>query len=85
MQDDKKFETLAARVVVCLAMLMLVGPLWILAKVEGTAKRLAIITSFIGLFFVMVKFATRAKTAESLVAAAAYSAVLTVFLNAVSI
>lgn len=64
---------------------MLVGPLWILSSVSGIPHRLAIITSFIGTFFLLVKIATRARILDALGAAAAYSAVLMVFLQAVGV
>jgi preprotein translocase subunit SecD len=62
-----------------------VGPLWILAEVSNPMHRLGIITGFIALFFVLVKVATRARIFDALAAAAAYSAVLMVFLQAIAI
>jgi hypothetical protein len=49
--------------------------------VHGTIDRLGIITLFILLFLVLLSFTTVAKPFESLAAAAAYSAVLMVFLQ----
>lgn len=60
---------------------MLIAPLWILEAVHDPTNQLAIITGFIALFFFVVKVATNAKVFESLAAAAAYSAVLMVFLQ----
>jgi hypothetical protein len=60
---------------------MLIGPLWILDEVQEPERQLGVITGFIALFFVLVAVATNAKIFESLAAAAAYSAVLMVFLQ----
>ncbi|KAF2112206.1 hypothetical protein BDV96DRAFT_602651 [Lophiotrema nucula] len=64
-----------------MGMLMLIAPLWVLAVTEGIYKRLGVITGFIVLFLGLVAFTTVAKPFESLAAAAAYSAVLVVFLQ----
>ena len=60
---------------------MLIGPLWILEYITTTSIRLSVITTFIIVFFVMVAVATTARIFDSLAATAAYSAVLTVFLQ----
>ena len=84
-QTDKKVEGCSSVLVALIGFGMLVGPLWILASSGTVVNRLGVITSFIALFFVLVKVATRAKIFDSLAAAAAYSAVLVVFLQAVAI
>lgn len=80
-QNDKRLENFSALVISVVGLAMLVGPLWILDKVQNTEQQLGVITSFIVLFFVLVSVATKAKIFESLAAAAAYSAVLMVFLQ----
>ncbi|RDW79083.1 uncharacterized protein DSM5745_05935 [Aspergillus mulundensis] len=60
---------------------MLVGPLWILAYIDGMRSRLSIITVVIAIFQALVAIGTRASPAEALAATAAYSAVLMVFLQ----
>lgn len=84
-QDDRRVEGFSSTLVACMGLGMLVGPLWILKSVTGVPHRLAIITSFIGIFFLLVKVATRARILDALGAAAAYSAVLMVFLQAVGV
>jgi hypothetical protein len=69
---------------------MLVGPLWILAFVDGMVKRLAIITGFIAFFFVLAAIAinaaaTNAGLLNALATAAAYSGVFMVFLQVVAV
>jgi len=84
-QDDKKVEGLSSWLVALIGLGMLLGPLWILASVNEPKRRLGIITAFIALFFGLVKVATRARIFDALAAAAAYSAVLMVFLQAIAI
>jgi hypothetical protein len=84
-QDDRKVEGCSSTLVAVIGLGMLVGPLWILAEVSNPMHRLGIITGFIALFFVLVKVATRARIFDALAAAAAYSAVLMVFLQAIAI
>jgi hypothetical protein len=80
-QNDNKVEKLSASVIAFVGLGMLIGPLWWLNKVQASEKRLGIITGFIGLFFVLVAVATTARVADALAAAAAYSAVLMVFMQ----
>jgi len=79
--DEKRLESFCTAVVAVIGLGMLIGPLWILNVVQNTEARLGVITGFIALFFVLVAVATNAKVFESLAAAAAYSAVLMVFLQ----
>jgi hypothetical protein len=62
-------------------MLMLIVPLWVLNETNGARTRLAVITTFIVIFLGLIAFTTVVKPFESLAAAAAYSAVLVVFLQ----
>jgi hypothetical protein len=78
---EKRIGYVSSCIIAFVGLAMLIGPLWILEAVEKDETRLGIITGFIALFFVMVGVATTARVSESLVAAAAYSAVLMVFLQ----
>ncbi|KAF2432599.1 hypothetical protein EJ08DRAFT_567086, partial [Tothia fuscella] len=80
-QHDGRLEKFSSAVIAFIGLGMLIGPLWILNKVQDTESQLGVITGFIALFFVLVAVATNAKIFESLAAAAAYSAVLMVFLQ----
>jgi hypothetical protein len=83
--DYRGFETVAVPIFWVFSavsgLFMLIGPLWILYKVSKTEAQLGVITGFITLFFVLVLIGTRGKMFESLAAAAAYAAVLMVFLT----
>jgi hypothetical protein len=83
-QNDKRIEGLSGTIVALVGLGMLLGPLWVLEVFTGfsSSVRLGIITGFITLFFVLVAVATTARLFDALAAAAAYSAVLMVFLNA---
>lgn len=81
--NDKRVEGLSTSVIAVIGLGMLVGPLWWLAVVHGIIHRLAIITGFITIFFCLVAVATDAGVFNSLAAAAAYSAVLMVFLQVI--
>jgi hypothetical protein len=58
-------------IITVLGLSMLVAPLWWLAFVAHTAKRIGIITGFVVAFLCFVTFATNARTFESLGATAA--------------
>jgi hypothetical protein len=79
--NHKRLENFSSIVIALFGLGMLIGPLWILDVVTDARQQLAIITCFIALFFFVVAVATNAKVFESLAAAAAYSAVLMVFLQ----
>jgi hypothetical protein len=79
--DDDKVEGFSTLIISLVGLGMLVGPLWILAYVDHVAQRLGIITSFIAVFFVLVGVATKCGIFNALAAAAAYSAVLMVFIQ----
>lgn len=79
--NDKRVERFSSTVVAIVGLAMLTGPLWILEYVNGPAVRLGVITAFIAVFFILVAIATTARIFDALVAAAAYSAVLMVFLQ----
>lgn len=83
--DDERVEKLSSTIISFIGLGMLVGPLWWLAFVQDIVHRLAIITGFIAFFFILVDVATDAGIFNSLAAAAAYSAVLMVFLQVVRV
>lgn len=82
-QNDKRIEGLSGTIVALVGLGMLLGPLWVLEVFNSSRGdvRLGIITGFIALFFVLVAVATTARIFDALAAAAAYSAVLMVFLQ----
>jgi len=82
-QNDKRIEGLSGTIVALVGLGMLLGPLWVLQVFNSSANsvRLGIITGFIALFFVLLAVATTARIFDALAAAAAYSAVLMVFLQ----
>lgn len=64
-----------------LGLVMLYGPMWWLNYVFDDAKRLAIITVFVFLFTVALSLIGSGRPFETLAAAAAYAAVLMVFMQ----
>ncbi|KAF1851126.1 uncharacterized protein K460DRAFT_412737 [Cucurbitaria berberidis CBS 394.84] len=82
--SDARIDNFIGITITALGMGMLIAPLWALAYVGGMKKRLCIVTGFIVLFLGLLAFTTVAKPFESLAAAAAYSAVLAVFLQSAS-
>ena len=82
-QNDGRIEKVSGTTIAFVGLGMLVGPLWVLEVFNQSDKRiqLGIITGFIMLFFVLVAVATTARVFDALAAAAAYSAVLMVFLQ----
>jgi hypothetical protein len=79
--SDTKIDNSIGITITILGMLMLIVPLWVLNETNGTRTRLGVITGFIVLFLGLIAFTTVARPFESLAAAAAYSAVLVVFLQ----
>ena len=82
-QNDGRIEKVSGSTIAIVGLGMLVGPLWILYVFNQSSGwiRLGIITGFIILFFVLLAVATTARVFDALAAAAAYSAVLMVFLQ----
>lgn len=82
-QNDRRIEGLSGTIIALVGLGMLLGPLWVLQVFNNSpaSVRLGIITGFIALFFVLVAVATTARLFDALAAAAAYSAVLMVFLS----
>lgn len=82
-QNDKRVEGLSGTIVALIGLGMLLGPLWVLQVYNASTGpvKLGVITGFVTLFFILVAVATTARIFDALAAAAAYSAVLMVFLQ----
>lgn len=82
-QNDKRVDRLSSAVIAVVGLGMLIAPLWTLEELDQnyTDIRLAVITGFIIVFFLLVAVATTARVYDALAATAAYSAVLMVFLQ----
>lgn len=78
--NDKRVEWLSAVVIGIVGLVMIIGPIWALYRVDSQSTRLGIISVFI-VFFYILGVAITAKVFESLAAVAAYSAVLMVFMQ----
>lgn len=78
---DKRMERLSFFFIGLAGLVMLIGPLWWLNYLPNPEARLGVITGFVVAFFVIVAKATTASVYETLAAAAAYSAVLMVFMQ----
>lgn len=79
--SDAKIDNSIGITITIMGMLMLIVPLWVLNGTNGPRAKLGVITGFIVLFLGLIAFTTVARPFESLAAAAAYSAVLVVFLQ----
>lgn len=82
--NERRVEKFSASIISVVGLCMIIGPLWVLNYVQPSVYRLAIISSFIVVFFVLVGVATTARIFEVLAAAAAYAAVLMVFMQLTS-
>ena len=78
---EKRVERFSSTIIALVGLCMIIGPLWILEFVHHSVFRLAIISGFVVVFFVVVGVATTARIFEVLAAAAAYAAVLMVFMQ----
>jgi hypothetical protein len=79
--SNTKIDNSIGIIIATPGMLMLIVPLWVLSETTGTRTRLGVITAFIVIFLGLIASTTVAKPFKSLAAAAAYSAVLVVFLQ----
>jgi hypothetical protein len=79
--NDQRMEKVSSVLISVIGLAMLIGPIWILNFVKPIVYKLAVISSFIVIFFVVLAI-TRSRLYEALAATAAYSAVLVVFLQA---
>ncbi|KAF1917476.1 hypothetical protein BDU57DRAFT_513759 [Ampelomyces quisqualis] len=78
--NDQRMERVSSVVISLAGLAMLIGPIWALAYLESITHRLAVISCFIVVFFVVLAV-TISRLYEALAATAAYSAVLVVFLQ----
>ena len=69
--SDSRIDSYIGITITIFGMIMLIIPLWILTIIEGTMKRLGVITGFVVLFLCFIAFTSVAKPFESLAAAAA--------------
>ncbi|KAF2790450.1 hypothetical protein K505DRAFT_340422 [Melanomma pulvis-pyrius CBS 109.77] len=79
--NDQRMEKVSSVLISVVGIAMLIGPIWGLAYIRRMEYRLAVISGFIVVFFVVLAI-TRSRLYEALAATAAYSAVLVVFLQA---
>lgn len=78
--NDQRMERVSSVVISLAGLAMLIGPIWALAYLKPITYRLAVISCFIVVFFVVLAV-TISRLYEALAATAAYSAVLVVFLQ----
>jgi hypothetical protein len=79
--NDIRAERLSIIVSGLVGLAMLIVPIWALDNVASNDIKLGIISGFIVLFYIIVGLATPANIYESLVALAAYTAILIVFMQ----
>ncbi|KAI1172668.1 hypothetical protein F4777DRAFT_495460 [Nemania sp. FL0916] len=79
--SDQAMDTLESLAVFLAALVMLVGPLWILERLDTLQRKLIVITVFVFLCLGFLSLATLGRPFEKLAATAGYSAVLVVFLQ----
>lgn len=72
---------LARGVIACLLVAVLIMPAVLLLVVHSTVLQLLVVLAFCILFFAMLSTLTKARTAETFMAGAAYAAVVVVFLS----
>ncbi|KAI0197873.1 hypothetical protein F4808DRAFT_437863 [Astrocystis sublimbata] len=79
--SNTSMDAFASLVIVSIGASLLIIPLWILQTIENLQVKLAVITSFVLLFLLVLSFILVSKPFEALGATAAYAAVLMVFLQ----
>jgi hypothetical protein len=79
--SDTRIDAFIGMIITASGTMMLIAPLWILESMSSPIYRLAVITVFIVLFLALVAFTMPSNPLGSLATAAAYSAVLVVFLQ----
>lgn len=78
---DSLVDKMVTFITIILGLGMLIGPLWWLQNLSDSQKRLEVITGFLIIFTAVLSILTVAKPFEVLAAAAAYGAVLMVFMQ----
>jgi hypothetical protein len=79
--SDARIDAFIGLIITTSGTVMLVAPLWILETMDDSVYKLGVITVFIVLFLALVAFTMPTNPLGSLATAAAYSAVLVVFLQ----
>lgn len=79
--SDQAIDELGSLMILVIALLMLIAPLWILQALEDKYAKLAVITAFIVICLFFLTLATMGRPFETIAATAGYSAVLVVFLQ----
>ncbi|PMD52381.1 uncharacterized protein K444DRAFT_573140 [Hyaloscypha bicolor E] len=79
--NDDNIEAFASIVIGIAGLIMFIVPFWALDVISNTLSKLGLITGFVVLFYCMVTLCTTARSFETLAAAAAYAAVLMVFIQ----
>ncbi|KAF2806015.1 uncharacterized protein BDZ99DRAFT_510929 [Mytilinidion resinicola] len=79
--SNNRLEAFSNSSIIFLGFSMLLGPMWWLNFVTNNTKRLGIITGFVLLSMVLMSLATVNRPFEVIAATAAYTAVLTVFMQ----
>ncbi|RTE71498.1 hypothetical protein BHE90_014096 [Fusarium euwallaceae] len=77
--SDARMDKTASVVIVAVGIIMLITPIWVLQAMDGLRAKLAVITTFVLIFLLVLSFAMASKPFEALGATAAYAAVLMVF------
>ncbi|KAK7191935.1 hypothetical protein DPSP01_013342 [Paraphaeosphaeria sporulosa] len=79
--SNSRFDLVTNTSIIFGGLVMLLAPLWWLEYVNDSAKKLAVMTGFICVFVALGSVATVNRPAEVVAAAAAYAAVLMVFMQ----
>ncbi|TGJ88060.1 hypothetical protein E0Z10_g637 [Xylaria hypoxylon] len=79
--SNTSMDSFASAMIVLVGAFLLVTPLWILQAIENLQTKLAVITTFVLVFLLILSFAMVSKPFEALGATAAYAAVLMVFIQ----
>ena len=78
--NKERFEKVFSIVAAIIGLFMIIGPLWVLAYIRPMEYRLAVLSGFIVVFFIVLT-TIKARLYNALVAMAAYAAILVVFLQ----
>ncbi|KAI0450215.1 hypothetical protein F5B21DRAFT_442376 [Xylaria acuta] len=79
--SNTSMDTFASAMIISIGAFLLVTPIWILQAIENLQTKLAVITTFVLVFLLVLSFAMVSKPFEALGATAAYAAVLMVFIQ----
>ncbi|KAI1743042.1 hypothetical protein F4680DRAFT_410880 [Xylaria scruposa] len=79
--SNTSMNAFASGMIVFIGAFLLIVPIWILQAIENLQVKLAVITTFVLVFLLVLSFAMVSKPFEALGATAAYAAVLMVFIQ----